>query len=147
MKCTRKLAAVLGLSVVMTASIVARFGWIIPEPLAIPPTVKPPPWETAVFACVSVVRIASAASSPWAIWIRAMSGVGVRAGQITDTSVIDRRDIRDAEVPGPRLGRSYVGVLTRQPPAGAEYRVVDTLRGLGREGRRGSPARAPLAAM
>ena len=29
-----------------------------------PPTVKPPPWATAVFACVSVVRIASAASSP-----------------------------------------------------------------------------------
>ncbi len=47
-----------------TASIVARFGWIIPEPFVMPPTVKPSPCATAVFACVSVVRIASAASSP-----------------------------------------------------------------------------------
>ena len=49
---------------VTTASIVARQGWIIPEPFAIPPTVKPAPWATDSFACVSVVRIASAASAP-----------------------------------------------------------------------------------
>ena len=32
-----------------TASIVARSGWIIPEPFAIPPTVKPPRETTASF--------------------------------------------------------------------------------------------------
>ena len=45
-----------------TASIVARSGWIIPEPFAIPPTVNPPRATTASFGRVSVVMIASAAS-------------------------------------------------------------------------------------
>ena len=50
---------------VTTASIVARLGWIIPAPLAIPPTVKPSARRRrAVFGPLSVVRIASAAASP-----------------------------------------------------------------------------------
>ena len=47
-----------------TASIVARHGWIIPAPFAIPPTVKPSRSTTAVFGPASVVRIASAAVGP-----------------------------------------------------------------------------------
>ena len=47
-----------------TASIVARLGWIIPAPFAIPPTVTPSREATAVFGPLSVVRIASAAASP-----------------------------------------------------------------------------------
>ena len=49
---------------VTTASIVASCGWIIPEPFAIPPTVKPSSETAASFVRVSVVRIASAASAP-----------------------------------------------------------------------------------
>ena len=49
---------------VTTASIVARLGWIIPAPFAIPPTVRPSRATTAVFDPLSVVRIASAAASP-----------------------------------------------------------------------------------
>ena len=40
------------------------FGAIMPQPLAIPPMVKPSPWTTASLGLVSVVRIASAASVP-----------------------------------------------------------------------------------
>ena len=48
----------------ITTSIVARRGWIIPAPLAIPPTVKPPARAAASFGPESVVRIAPAAASP-----------------------------------------------------------------------------------
>ena len=55
-------------SVVMNPSIVAMFGWIIPEPLHMPPmrTVRPPRSTSAwaVFGTVSVVMIARAAASP-----------------------------------------------------------------------------------
>ena len=47
-----------------TASIVARLGWIIPEPFAMPPTANPGPPAAACFGRVSVVRIACAAASP-----------------------------------------------------------------------------------
>ena len=57
-------------SVVMYASIVAMFGWIMPEPLHIPPTLtRTPPRSTsssASLGCESVVMIACAASSPCA---------------------------------------------------------------------------------
>ena len=43
---------------------VASAGWIIPEPLAIPPTVKPSVAATECLGRVSVVMIASAASIP-----------------------------------------------------------------------------------
>ena len=49
-------------SVVSTASIVAMFGWSIAAPLAMPPTVKPPPSITTSLRTVSVVRMAWAAS-------------------------------------------------------------------------------------
>ncbi len=48
----------------MTTSIVARTGWIMPAPLAIPPTVNPPALACASFGPESVVRMASAAASP-----------------------------------------------------------------------------------
>ena len=48
----------------MTTSIVARQGWIIPAPFAIPPTVNPPTLTSASFGPESVVRIAPAAWSP-----------------------------------------------------------------------------------
>ncbi len=55
----------MGASVVTTASMVAMAGWIIPEPLAMPPTVKvrPPTWTRAAASLgrVSVVMIARAA--------------------------------------------------------------------------------------
>src|SRR2546426_6025128 len=48
---------------------VAMLGWIIPDPLHIPPTLTPrPPISisfAAVFGTVSVVMIARAASTPW----------------------------------------------------------------------------------
>src|SRR2546422_10554696 len=48
---------------------VAMLGWIIPDPLHIPPTLTPrPPISisfSAVFGTVSVVMIARAASTPW----------------------------------------------------------------------------------
>ena len=51
-------------SVVTNASIVARFGLIMPTPLAAPPTRYPSASLVACFATVSVVRIAAAKSSP-----------------------------------------------------------------------------------
>jgi hypothetical protein len=53
-----------GKSVVTTASIVASAGWIIPAPLAIPPTTNPAPCAMDVFGPASVVRIASDAAGP-----------------------------------------------------------------------------------
>ena len=44
--------------------VVAMFGASMAAPLAIPPTVKPPPSTTASFRTVSVVMIAWAASAP-----------------------------------------------------------------------------------
>src|SRR5436305_226638 len=46
---------------------VASSGWIIPEPLAMPPTTKPGPAATDSFERVSVVMIACAASPPAAV--------------------------------------------------------------------------------
>ncbi len=51
-------------SVVSTTSIVARPGASMPAPFAMPPTRHPSPSTTTVFARVSVVMIARAASSP-----------------------------------------------------------------------------------
>jgi hypothetical protein len=48
--------------VVTIASIVTS-GWIIPAPFAIPPTVNPVPAASACFGPLSVVRMATAASS------------------------------------------------------------------------------------
>ena len=55
-------------SVVSTARSVAISGWIIPAPLAIPPTVTIPAgvsnWTAQCFGWVSVVMMARAASTP-----------------------------------------------------------------------------------
>ena len=59
------IGALMAQSVVRKTSMVARFGWIMPEPLAMPPIVQvlPPAVNcTAIsFGCVSVVMMPSAA--------------------------------------------------------------------------------------
>ena len=78
-------SGVSGASVVTNASIVAMFGMIMPAPLAMPPTVKRRPshsHDSAVcFAKVSVVMMASAASSP-----SALSSASTASGSAPTTS-------------------------------------------------------------
>src|SRR6185312_12906782 len=70
-------------SVVRKASIVAMFGAIIPQPLAIPPMVKLEPRITTCFGRWSVVRIPRAASSlPSADSLPASFGAASRIGCI-----------------------------------------------------------------
>ena len=74
-------------SVVRKTSMVAILGWIIPEPLAIPPRrqATPPTVNSTAtsFMRVSVVMIPSAASAEWSPRPAASSGIPLRIGSIS----------------------------------------------------------------
>ena len=71
-------------SVVRKTSMVARFGWIMPEPLAMPPMVQvlPPAVNCTAISlrCVSVVMMPSAAWSEWSPSAAASCGRPARMG-------------------------------------------------------------------
>ena len=80
-------------SVVSTASIVAMFGSSIAAPLAMPPTVKPPPSTVTSLGTVSVVIMALAASPP----PRACRAATTRGMPAAMTSIGNSKPIRPVE--------------------------------------------------
>ena len=78
------MAGLMAQSVVRKTSMVARFGWIMPEPLAMPPMVQvlPPAVNCTAISlrCVSVVMMPSAAWSEWSPSAAASCGRPARMG-------------------------------------------------------------------
>lgn len=105
-------------------SIVARSGWIIPAPFAIPPTVKPDVVTAACFGCVSVVMIAAAAAPPPSSDSPATAGFSpgrsLSIGSWTPITPVDRTSTCSAGSPSNRPASAAVAnafSLPRSPVA------------------------------
>src|SRR3990172_6765693 len=109
-------------SVVTSESVVAMRGWIIPAPLAMPPSVTACPpisiWTAPVLGNASVVRIASAACSPCGPSDAASAGIPLRSrslGSGTPIPPVLATSTRAREMPRARATRSTISHASRRP--------------------------------